>query len=321
MRILSIFMGLFALVGVGFAQTKWDLPAAYPANNFHSENLAQFASDVEKYSNGKLKITVHPGASLFKAPEIKRAVQESSAQAGEILMVNYSNEWPVWGLDGVPFLADSYDEAVKLHKAMKPILEKKLNEQGMMLGYVVPWPGQGIYTKKPIQKLADLKGVKWRAYSPQTARIGELVQAHPVTIQASELAQALATGAVESFMSSGVSGVDSKVWENLKYFYDMNAWLPKNAVLINKKAFEALDNDSKNAVIKAAAEAEKRGLETSVKKADESKATLKANGMEVVQPTPALRAEFKTLGETMLKEWLEKAGPEGKTIIDAFQKP
>ena len=171
---------LFTLAAAPFAavaQTKWDLPAAYPATNFHSENLAQFAADVEKASAGKLKITVHANASLFKAPEIKRAVQGGQAQIGEILLVNYQNEWQIFGADGLPFLADSYDESMKLYKAQKPLLEKKLGEQGMLLLYAVAWPPQGIYVKKPIAAAADLKGVKWRAYSPATARIAELVGA------------------------------------------------------------------------------------------------------------------------------------------------
>ncbi|HSB99153.1 MAG TPA: TRAP transporter substrate-binding protein DctP, partial [Burkholderiaceae bacterium] len=174
------------------AQTKWDLPAAYPATNFHTENLVQFANDVDKASGGKLRITVHPGASLFKAPEIKRAVQGGQAQIGEILLVNFQNEWPIFGADGLPFLADSYDAATKLWKVQKPMLEKKLGEQGMMVLYAVPWPPQGIYSKKPLSSAADLKGIKWRAYSPATARIGELVGAQPVTVQAAEVSQAFA---------------------------------------------------------------------------------------------------------------------------------
>src|SRR4051812_16338464 len=169
------------------AQTKWDLPAAYPPANFHTENLVQFAADVDKATNGKLKITVHANASLFKAPEIKRAVQGGQAQLGEILLVNYQNEWQIFGVDGLPFLADSYDESAKLYKAQKPVLEKKLAEQGLMLLYAVAWPPQGIYSKKPINSAADLKGVKWRAYSPATSRIAELLGAQPVTVQAAEL--------------------------------------------------------------------------------------------------------------------------------------
>ena len=157
------------------AQTKWDLPAAYPATNFHTVNLQQFADDVDKATGGKLKITVHPNASLFKAPEIKRAVQGGQAQIGEVLLVNFQNEWQVFGADGLPFLADSYDAAAKLWKVQRPMMEKKLAEQGLMVLYAVPWPPQGIYSKKALASAADLKGIKWRAYSPATSRIAELV--------------------------------------------------------------------------------------------------------------------------------------------------
>ncbi|MDP3085786.1 MAG: TRAP transporter substrate-binding protein DctP, partial [Rubrivivax sp.] len=191
-RSLLTLAGALALASAAQAQVKWDLPAAYPAGNFHSVNLAEFAADVDKATAGKFKITVHAGASLFKAPEIKRAVQGGQAQIGEILLANFANEWQIYAADGLPFLADSYDEAMKLYRVQKPLMEKKLGEQGMMLLYAVPWPPQGIYVKKPINTAADLKGVKWRAYSPATARIAELVGAQPVTVQAAELSQAMA---------------------------------------------------------------------------------------------------------------------------------
>jgi TRAP-type C4-dicarboxylate transport system substrate-binding protein len=310
----------FAATAAVQAQVKWDLPAAYPATNFHSENLVQFANDVDKATGGKLKITVHPNASLFKAPEIKRAVQGGQAQIGEILLVNFQNEWQLYGADGIPFLADSYDEAVRLWQVQKPMLEKKLAEQGMSVLYAVPWPPQGIYVKKPIASAADLKGVKWRAYSPATARIAELVGAQPVTVQAAELSQAMATGVVESYMSSGSTGFDSKTYEHIKYWYDTQAWLPKNAVIVNKAAFDALDAPTKQAVLKAAADAETRGLAASKRVNTESLDKLKANGMNIMAPPAQLTADMKKVGETMLKEWLDKAGPEGKALVDAFQK-
>jgi len=317
----SVALALSLSAGTALAQTKWDLAAAYPATNFHSENMAQFAADVDKASGGKLKITLHANASLFKAPEIKRAVQGGQAQAGEILLANFQNEWQIYGADGLPFLADSYDESVKLYKAQRPLLEKKLAEQGMQLLYAVPWPPQGIYTKKPLNNAADLKGVKWRAYSPATARIAELVGAQPVTVQAAELSQALATGVVEATMTSGATGVDSKLYEHLKYYYDTQAWLPKNAVLVNKKAFDALDKPTQEAVLKAAAAAEARGLAASKRINTETLEKLKANGMQVLAPSAALKADLKKVGDTMLKEWLDKAGADGKTMIDAFSKP
>jgi TRAP-type transport system periplasmic protein len=316
--LLAAALGAVALGAV--AQTKWDLPAAYPANNYHTENLVQFADDVDKATGGKLKITVHANASLFKAPEIKRAVQGGQAQLGEILLANFQNEWQIFGVDGLPFLADSYDESAKLYKAQRPLLEKKLAEQGMMLLFSVPWPPQGIYVKKPIASAADLKGVKWRAYSPATARIAELVGAQPVTVQAAELSQAMATGVIESYMSSGATGYDTKTYEHIKYWYDTQAWLPKNALLMNKAAFDALDAPSKQAVLKAAADAETRGWALSKAKNGEYLDLLKKNGMTIAAPSEQLKTDMKKIGDVMLKEWLEKAGPEGKTLIDAYKK-
>ncbi|MDP1739775.1 MAG: TRAP transporter substrate-binding protein [Polaromonas sp.] len=317
---LALIAAVLSVGTAAFAQTKWDLPAAYPATNFHSENLVQFANDVDKASGGKLKITVHANASLFKAPEIKRAVQGGQAQAGEILLANFQNEWQIFGTDGLPFLADGYDSSMKLYQAQKPALEKKLGEQGLQLLYAVAWPPQGIYSKKPINSAADLKGIKWRAYSPSTSRIAELVGAQPVTVQAAEFSQALATGVVESTMTSGATGVDSKLYEHLKYYYDTQAWLPKNAVIVNKAAFDALDAPTRQAVLKAAADAETRGWTASRGVNTKTLETLKANGMQVLPPSAALKADMKKVGDTMLKEWTDKAGPEGQAIIDAYRK-
>jgi len=302
------------------AQTKWDLPAAYPATNFHTVNLQQFADDVDKATSGKLKITVHPNASLFKAPEIKRAVQGGQAQIGEVLLVNFQNEWQVFGADGLPFLADSYDAAAKLWKVQRPMMEKKLAEQGLMVLYAVPWPPQGIYSKKALASAADLKGIKWRAYSPATSRIAELVGAQPVTVQAAEVSQAFATGVAESMMSSGSTGADAKLYEHVKFWYDTQAWLPKNAVLVNKAAFEALDAASKQALLKAGADAETRGWAASKKANGESLDKLKAGGMQILPPTPQLKDDMKKVGDTMLKEWVDKAGAEGKQLVDAFKQ-
>jgi len=317
---LALIAASFALAASARAQTKWDFPTGYPANNFHTENIMQFVADVDKATAGKLKITVHSNASLFKAPEIKGAVRGGQAQMGEILLSLYSNEWPLFGVDGLPFLADSYDAALKLYKAQKPAMEKKLAEQGLMLLYTVAWPPQGIYVKKPINSAADLKGVKWRAYNPTTARIAELVGAQAVTVQAAELSQAMATGVVESYMSSGSTGYDTKTYEHIKYFYDTQAWLPKNAVLVNKAAFDALDKPTQAAVLKAGADAETRGWALSMKKNGEYLDLLKKNGMTIATPSPQLKADMKKVGDTMLQEWLPKAGAEGQAVVDAYKK-
>lgn len=322
MRLNRFAMALSALA-LAFsaqAQTKWDLATAYPASNFHTENIQQFANDIDKVTGGKLKITVHANASLFKAPEIKRAVQGNQAQAGEILLANFENENPLYGVDGIPFLATSYGQAQKLYKAARKAQDDLFAKQGMMILFSVPWPPQGIYSKKPLESVSDMRGMKWRAYSPATSKIAELVGAQPVTVQASELSQALATGVVDSFMTSGSTGYDAKVYEQVKNFYDTQAWLPRNAVIVNKKSFETLDKATQDAVLKAASDAETRGWTVSSVKNDWYLTALKQKGMAVHKPSDKMQADLKQIGNVMLADWIKKAGPEGQAVIDAYRK-
>ena len=326
MKRRSLFIGTaVAAAALGFslpalAQTKWDLPAGYPAGNPHTQNLNQFAADVAKATGGKLNITVHAGGSLFKAQEIKRAVQTGQAQIGEVLMSLLENENPVFGADAVPFVATGFDASWKLWQAQRPVVEKILAAQGIKILYAVAWPPQGIYTKKQLNSVADMKGLKWRAYNPATTRIAAMVGAQPLTIQAAELSQALATGVVDSFMSSGATGVDSKVWESLTHFATADAWLPKNMVIVNQKEFDKLDKATQDAVLAAAKAAEERGWKRMREYTGESLATLKANKMTVYEPNATFKAELNKLGDTMLTEWLAKAGSDGQTIITQFRK-
>jgi len=302
------------------AQTKWDLASAYPAFNFHTRNLTQFADDVRQATQQQVDITVHSGASLFKMPEIKRAVQGSQVQAGEFFLVSFQNEWPIFGADGLPFLTASYEDAFKLYQAQKPLLQERLDRQGMVLLYAVAWPPQGIYSKTPIQSDADLRGKKWRTYSPTTARIGELLGAQPATIQEADLAQALATGVVETLVTSSATGADNKLYENLNYYYNVQAWIPKNVIVANKRAFMALDAATQNAIRAAAAQAETRGWAMSRQVDAESIATLKAHGMQVLEPSAQLRADLQKVGETILAEWSKQAGAQGQALLDAYRK-
>ncbi len=308
------------LCGSAYAQQKWDMPTGYPANNFHTEIIRQFTDDIDKATAGKLKITVHDSGSLFKANEIKRAVQGGQADIGEIIISGFSNEDPMFGIDSIPFLATTYADSKKLWAASKAATEARLAKQGLKVLYTVPWPPQGIFSAKPIESAADLKGVKWRAYNPITSRIAQLVGAQPVTIQAAELTQALATGAVTAFMTSGATGYDSKVWEQVKYYYDVGAWLPKNLVIVSKKAFDRLDKPAQDAVLKAAASAEERGWKMSAEKNTWYKEQLAKNGMKVEAGSEQLRSDFKKVGLTMIADWTTQTGAEGQAIVEAFRK-
>ncbi|MGL4574807.1 MAG: TRAP transporter substrate-binding protein [Burkholderiaceae bacterium] len=318
-KMLFVIATLLCTSGT-LAQTKWDMPTGYAVSSYQTQNVQQFADEVDRATSGKLKITLHANGSLFKANEIKRAVQTGQAQLGEFILSGAANENPLFGVDSVPFLATSYPEARKLWATSKPAIEKLLGSQGMRVLFVSPWPPQGLYSIKPVNSAADLRGTKMRAYNPATSRIAQLLKAQPTTIQLAELGQALATGTVENFLTSSASGVENKLFEQTKYFYDVNAWLPKNVIVVNQKSFDALDKTTQETVLKAAAAAETRGWKVSEEKDSEYVKELAAKGMKVGNPSDALRKELMEIGQTMTAEWLKTAGDEGKAIVDAYRK-
>lgn len=304
--------------GAAHAET-WDMPLAYPATNFHSENAEAFAECVREGTDGTIEIVTHPNGSLFGGDDIKRAVQTGQAPIGERLISAHANENPLFGIDSIPFLATSFEESDKLWNAARDQLAEVLEEQNLVYVYAVPWPPQGFYFKKEVNSVEDMKGIKFRAYNTATARIAELAGMAPVQIEAAELSQALATGVVESFISSGSTGVDSKVWENLTHFYDVQAWLPRNVVFINKDAWDALDEATQDAITDCGNEAAAAGAAKSQELTDQHLETLVENGMTVAPPSDELKQELGAFGETMTEEWLATAGEDGKTIIEAYR--
>jgi TRAP-type C4-dicarboxylate transport system substrate-binding protein len=317
--------GIASVVALGLtasgalAAEKWDMPLAYPASNYHSETAAKFAEEVTKASGGELEIVTHPGGSLFGGGEIYRAVRTGQAPIGERLISALGNENPLFEVDALPFLATSFDDAWKLYKASMPQLNKTLGEAGLVLLYAVPWPPQGLYNKSAVASAEDMKGTKFRAYNAATSRLAELMGAVPTKIEAAELTQAFATGVADSMISSGSTGYDSKIWEHVKYWYDVQAWLPKNMVVVNKAAWEGLDPKLQKVVLDAAANAEKAGWAKAQELSDWYKVQLSANGMVIEAPSAKLKADFEAIGATMTKEWLEKAGADGKAVIDSYK--
>lgn len=318
MKNYVVALAAAACLSPALAQTQWDLPSGYGGNTFQVQNLQWFADEVGKATAGKLKIVVHPNASLFKANEIKRAVQTGQTPAGEFILSGAGNENALFGVDSVPFLATTYAESKRLYDVARPHLEKLLASQGMKLLYTVPWPGQSLYSKEPVKSLADFKGTKMRAYNPTTTRIAELLGAQPVTIQLAELPQALATGGVDNFLTSSASGVESKLYEQVKHFYGVSAWLPRNAVVVGIKSFDKLDKATQEAVLKVAAQAGERGSRISEEKNSEYLKELAAQGMKVDPDAAQLKAELKNIGARMVADWQLRAGAEGKAIIGAY---
>ena len=314
--ILATTVATVSYAGAAFAETNWDMPTPYPEATFHTQNIMQFAEDLKSATDGEISITVHPAGSLYKHPEIKNAVRKGLAPIGEVLISRLSNEDPIFAADAIPFLASGYDASKALYDATRPMLEEKLAEQGLTFLYAVPWPAQGLYTKAEVKTGEDLKGLKMRAYNAALEQLSTLVGAVPTQVEVPDIPTAFATGRVDAMITSPSTGANSKAWDFLSYYYDTQAWLPKNMVVVNTDAFDALTDEQKAAVKEAAAAAETRGWEMSMEEATSKTEELAANGITVSDPSEELLATLNEAGKTMADEWAASVGDAGAEIVE-----
>ncbi len=313
----AVFAAAVALAAPAAAET-WDMPTPYGDATFHTQNIRQFAEDVAKATDGALEINVHSAGSLFPHAEIKNAVRSRQVPIGEFFLSRLSNEDPAFGVDSLPFLATSYEDAARLWAAQKPVVTALLEKQGLMPLYSVPWPAQGLYTKKPVQSVDDLSGLRFRAYNATLEEFAKRAGASPVQVEAPDIPQAFSTGQVEAMITSPSTGANSKAWDFVSHYTPINAWIPKNIVVVNKRAFDRLDPAVQEAVLKAAAEAEKRGWEMSRAEAEAKTKIMAENGMKIDAPSPELVAGLKGIGAQMLEGWKAKASPEALSILEGY---
>lgn len=299
---------------------EWDMPTPYGDKTFHTANIVEFAKEVSEASNGELNITVHSAGSLIKHAEIKNAVRGQQVQIGEFFLSRLSNEDAAYGVDSQPFVATSYDDAEKLWAAQKPVVTKLLAKQKMMPLFSVPWPPQGLYTENEVKSVDDLKGLKFRAYNAALEQFAALAGAAPTQVEAADIPQAFTTGQVEAMITSPSTGANTKAWDFVSHYSPINAWVPKNIVVVNKAAFDALDDSVKAIVLEAAAAAEVRGWEMSKQETSVKTAELTANGMIVEDPSDELLSGLKAIGTDMQSAWQDSASDDAKAIIDAFNQ-
>ncbi len=313
------FATVSLIPGVSLAATAWDMPSAYGAGNFISKSYVAFAEDVKKRTNGGLEIKVHPGGSLYKGSDILRAVREGQVPIGARFLGAHTKEAPMLGLDTVPFLATNRAQSKKLYDVSRGELDAALAERGLKLIFAPAWPPQGLFSKKPVARVEDMKGVKFRAYNASTTRLAELMGSVPTKTEASEIAQAFSTGVAEAMMASGAIGLWQKIWDYCDYYYEVNAWLPKSGVIVNADAWKGLDAATQGAVIEAASAAESAVWdEMEVQNAGYIK-TMKENGMKVEAPSAELLTGLQAIGDKMAEEWVASAGDAGAKVIAAYR--
>jgi TRAP-type C4-dicarboxylate transport system substrate-binding protein len=310
-----------ALVAAGVAHaqnpapTVWKLATGYRAESFHTENIVQFSQDVERATQGQLKIEVHPNNSLFNLGEIFGAASTGKVEAGETIMSSLVKDIPLAGADSVPFIVSSYADAQRMWSLQRPAIEQQFAQKGLKVLYAVPWPPQGLYSNKPINTAADFSGTRMRTYNQTTVRIAEYLKARPVDVAMVDVYKALSEGRMDNMITSAVTGVENRVWGPIKYYYEINAWFPKNIVFVNLKAFGALKPAQQEAVLKAASDAEARGWTLSQSAMLDATSQLRDHGVRIERASREFDSEIKRLGEKFSREWIRSVGNEANRIF------
>jgi len=317
MKHTLICAATLALASSATAQS-WDMPTPYGDSTFHTQNIMQFADDVRVATDGELDITIHSAGSLFPHSEIKGAVRNRSVPIGEFFLSILSNEDLAYGIDSQPFVATSYADAERLWAAQQPVITELLAEQGLMPLFSVPWPAQGLYTNGEIETVGDLNGLRFRAYNAALEEFATLAGAAPVQVEASDIPQAFSTGQVAAMITSPSTGVNSTAWDFVSHYTPINAWVPKNIVIVNMRMFDGLDDDAQAAVLTAAAAAQTRGWEMSMAEAESMTAALAENGITVYEPSAELISGLQDIGATMLANWEANASDSALAILEAY---
>lgn len=309
-------------VGLNGAATAdtWDMPTPYGDATFHTQNISQFAADVAEATDGALDITVHSGGSLFPHGEIRNVVRSGQVPIGEFFLSRLVNDDAAFGIDSQPFVATSYDDAERLWAAQRPVVTELLAEQGLIPLFSVPWPAQGLYTNGEIETVEGLAGLRFRAYNAALEEFATLAGAAPVQVEAPDIPQAFATGQVEAMVTSPSTGANSTAWDFVTHYTPINAWVPKNIVVVNERAFKRLPDDVQAAVLEAANAAEVRGWEMSAAEAEAKTAIMADNGMIIVEPSEALNAGLQEIGSQMLTNWEASASESAMSILRTYQQ-
>jgi TRAP-type transport system periplasmic protein len=302
------------------AETAWDLPLAWPAGNFHVENAETFAAKVAEATDGEVVITVHPGGSLgFKGPEMLKAVRDGLVPIGDILLNQQVGEAPFLGIESVPYLASGYDEIAALHAFSRPVYDEIAAEFNQKILYMVPWPGQAVYSTREIVTLDDLAGLQIRVVDKNGLDFMSALGAAPRQLPWGEVVPALASGAIEGVTTSSSSGVDGKFWEFLGFMNRFNWQSASNMVNVNLDAWNALSPEHQAAIEQVAAELEPVFWDVSRNEDAAKLKTLADNGVKITEPTPELRTVLLETAQPMWQQFIDEVGPQAKEVVGAYR--
>ncbi len=319
---IVMFVAAAFLATPCLAKTTWNANSVWPPKNNHSVGLTEFAEKVKTATNGELELMVSSGGALgYKGPELLKVVRDGLVPVSDMLISGVAGDEKVFQIVTLPFLVRDFKELKMLIDLSRPAFDKTAEGKWKQkILYIAPWPGAGLWTKKKVTSIADLKGLKTRTYDKNGALVMEAVGATPLALPFSEVYTSLQTGVIDSVMTSTPTAVDAKFWEVLKYFEPLNITIATNMVTVNLAAFRKLPRAQQDALVKAGKEMEKIMWERGPKWDKDMEAISNKNGIETVAPSKQMIADLEKITQKIRADWVKDAPPEGKKIYADFLK-
>jgi TRAP-type C4-dicarboxylate transport system substrate-binding protein len=319
-----VVASLVALAGVDevVAQQKWKAVAT-------SRPTPQFAlwtwlgDELDKRTNGQVKLEVlslpEIGLTGF---ELVRVTRAGLVDVSDIILSYVAGDVPiVEGVD-LPGLFPDLDTSVKAHVAFMPAIKKHEDKLGGVVlgGYL--WPGQYIFSRKPVRSPADLKGLKVRVYGTAQTEFARALGMEPVSIAFAETYTALERGTVDAAFTGTYPGFALKFYEVTKFLVDVNYGAVAGTFVMSKRTWDRLTPELRATLTKLGEEFSTRGWEVGRRTTQEGIDENRKKGMELIPATPGMAAATKdVVTKVVVPSWLKRAGPDGKAIFDQYLAP
>ena len=318
LRLIATAGILAASVGSASAQTTWDMAVVWPEGNFHTQNHYRFAEAVEDATDGQVVIQIHPGGALGLAgPELLGAVRDRIVPIADILLNQQVGEEPIFGMESLPYLAPTFDDLARLQGHARAHYDELAERHNQKILYMVPWPGQAVYTRNPVATIEDLNGVRIRVVDAMGTRFFEALGASPIQMPWGEVVPSLATGAIDGVTTSSSSGVDGKFWEFLDHMNRFNWQGSAIMVNVNLDAWNSLAEEHRDAIEALAAEMEGEFWAAARAEDDAKLAILAENGIEITSPSDDLQQSLLAVSQPMWDDFMERV-PESRPIVEAY---
>ncbi len=315
MNLKLMLAPVLAFAPAAQAQTVWRAATEYPATAMPGEGLATFARLLDETTGGQLRLApAYDAPDGLRSATIPAAVQAGRIEVGDAFAGTLVALDPVFQLSSLPFLATTQDQAWRLYQAAKPAYERVYAAHGQRLLYATPWPNSGIWSRDPVPGPEVLQGLAIRTYDATSTAVLRGAGAAAVEYSFADAMPHLKDGSVTAVLSSGDGGAGRKLWDYTTHFTAIGYAMPLSFATVSTAAYDALSPALRTQVDNAGVATEAAQWQALTRRTERNYVTMRANGVLIEPPSPALAAALAQAGAAVTRAWQASAGPAADVL-------